>query len=339
MSISVGMSVRFVRSRKIEDEELNQILEKHAKYLREEDGGECADLSYIDLSEKNLSGMDLSEAILVGTNLMKANLSGADLSNACLIKASLTGADLTGATLVNAEMNGADLDHMNAREADFSGAEMIQALMWDCNFEKSKFVLSKLIGSKLCDCNLKGADLRGAELYGCDLDYAHFEGADLEWANLMETKNAYYATFEGANMTHTEVSGLALDKKRVKDAKGLFIPNACPEEGSFIAWKKCRDERIVKLLIPKEAKRVGGDYWDIRASTAEVVEIIGLNGETCTEAVSFFDPEFVYRLGETLTVAEYDEDPYCNGAGIHFVLSREEAERMNLSQFLEEDAN
>ena len=44
--------------------ELNEILEKHRKWLNDEEGGERADLSGANLSWANLSGADLSWANL-----------------------------------------------------------------------------------------------------------------------------------------------------------------------------------------------------------------------------------------------------------------------------------
>ena len=73
----------------MEKEKLNQILEKHKKWLANEDGGERANLSYADLSNANLSG----------ANLRFATLSRANLSCADLCRADLRGADLSGADL------------------------------------------------------------------------------------------------------------------------------------------------------------------------------------------------------------------------------------------------
>ena len=64
--------------------ELAVVLEKHAKWLRNEDGGERADLSRAYLSGADLSGADLSRAYLSGAYLSRAYLSGADLSRADL---------------------------------------------------------------------------------------------------------------------------------------------------------------------------------------------------------------------------------------------------------------
>ena len=69
--------------------ELKNILDKHGKWLRSENGGERANLSGADLS-----GADLSGANLYGANLYGANLYGANLSGANLYGADLYGADL-----------------------------------------------------------------------------------------------------------------------------------------------------------------------------------------------------------------------------------------------------
>ena len=80
---------------------LNEILEKHLKWLNAENGGERADLRGADLRgaslyRADLRGADLSGANLRGANLYRANLSGADLSGANLYRADLRGANLSG---------------------------------------------------------------------------------------------------------------------------------------------------------------------------------------------------------------------------------------------------
>ena len=59
--------------------ELKKILEKHAKWLRSEEGGERANLSGAYLSGADLSRANLSGAYLSGANLYGANLSRANL--------------------------------------------------------------------------------------------------------------------------------------------------------------------------------------------------------------------------------------------------------------------
>ena len=53
---------------------IKEILDKHAKWLKCEAGGERADLSWADLSRANLSGANLSWADLSGANLSGAKI-------------------------------------------------------------------------------------------------------------------------------------------------------------------------------------------------------------------------------------------------------------------------
>lgn len=95
------------------DDKLNDILELHRKWLKNEDGGARADLSDTDLSNVNLSNNDLAYADLSGACLMHANLSNANLSYANLTNAYLMDADLRNANLFGTNFAGADLGRAN----------------------------------------------------------------------------------------------------------------------------------------------------------------------------------------------------------------------------------
>jgi len=124
---------------------LNEILEKHGKWLRDEEGGERWSCAFgANLSRANLSDADLSRADLSGANLSGANLSYADLSGANLIRADLSGANLSGANLSRADLSGANLSGANLSGANLSRAD--------------------LSGANLSDANLSDADLSRADL-------------------------------------------------------------------------------------------------------------------------------------------------------------------------------
>ena len=63
-------------------EELNLIVEKHGKWLRDEEGGERANLAGAKLARANLAGANLADANLAGANLARANLARAYLAGA-----------------------------------------------------------------------------------------------------------------------------------------------------------------------------------------------------------------------------------------------------------------
>ena len=100
--------------RKISKEEFSEILKKHEMWLQNDPNGKQA----------NLSGANLSEAILSEANLSRADLSGAILSGANLSRANLTGAYLSRANLSGAYLLWANLSQANLSEADLSGANI-----------------------------------------------------------------------------------------------------------------------------------------------------------------------------------------------------------------------
>ena len=108
----------------MEDKKLNEILEKHWKWVMNKYGGERADLSGANLFRADLSGANLSGADLSGANLSRANLYGANLS-----RADLSGADLSGADLSRADLSGVDLFGADLSGANLSGARIELNLM------------------------------------------------------------------------------------------------------------------------------------------------------------------------------------------------------------------
>ena len=119
----------------MDNEKLKEILERHRKWLNDEDGGERA-----DLREANLRGANLR-----GANLGEANLDGADLYGANLRGANLRGADLYGANLY-----GADLREANLREANLRGAKNIPFIPLVCP-ERGSFTAFKKCGSYIIE--------------------------------------------------------------------------------------------------------------------------------------------------------------------------------------------
>ena len=89
--------------------QLAEILDKHAKWLRGEDGGVRANLGRADLSCADLRDANLGGAYLDGANLRDAYLSGADLRGA-----NLSGADLCDADLSAANVSGGELPPQRA---------------------------------------------------------------------------------------------------------------------------------------------------------------------------------------------------------------------------------
>ena len=102
---------------------------------------------------------------------------------------------------------------------------------------------------------------------------------------------------------------------------------ACPEKGSFIAFKKAGCY-IIELFIPSNAKRCSATSRKCRCSKARVISITTLSGDktNITEVHSNYDPNFIYKLGEYVEVKNFDDNRWneCS-TGIYFFITRQEA--------------
>ena len=208
--------------------------------------------------------------------------------------------DLTYISMRTKKLEGMDFSRVDFSNSDFK----------DVNFRSCKFDNAKLQHTKFENCDLSGssfayADLFAADLRACDLSGSNFDGADFFAALLWEAK---------------------LDNLLVTD-RTKFFRNYCPEEGYIFGYKKCFNERMVQLLIPKDAKRCSSTTNACRCDKARVVAITDVNKkESYKEAMSFVDPNFIYRLGEMVYADSYNEDRwYDSSHGIHFWMTFEEA--------------
>ena len=278
-------------------------------------------LSYTDLSSANLRDANLSRADLSGADLRDANLRGANLNSSIFIHADLSGAGLSGA-----DLSGAILDCANLSGADLRCAKLSKA--------------------DLSDTILIGANLRFAYLSGADLSFAILSDTVLSNADLSDT-DLSNAILRGADFRSVDLSG----------ARGL-PPICCPEEGSFIGWKKCvsfsfyyftimrqistvtcfpvvddqsanLETYIVKLLIPEDARRSSATGRKCRCDKALVLGFYDLEDNRLSDditAISYYDTNFKYRVGETVSVPDFDENRWNECAsGIHFFITRQEA--------------
>ena len=196
--------------------------------------------------------------------------------------------------------------------ADLSGADLREANLYGADLREANLTGANLTGANLYEADLRGADLRGADLSGADLREANLYEADLYRANLTGA-NLYEAYIREANLREANIDW----------------PLVCPERGSFIGYKKCRNNLIVKLEIPEDALRSSATTRKCRCSKAKVVSITNLNvsKSELTEATSKKDSSFVYKVGETVEVPDFDPNRFNECApGIHFFVTRQEAE-------------
>ena len=116
---------------------------------------------------------------------------------------------------------------------------------------KHKIWLNKEVGGIRAD--LYGTDLRWAYLYGTDLRGADLYVADLRGANLCGA-NLCGADLRGANLSEADLYEADLYEADLRRAKNLNFPIACPEKGTFTAFKKA-EKYIIELENPDDTLR------------------------------------------------------------------------------------
>ena len=216
-------------------------------------------------------------------------LNGEGGSCANLFGANLRGANLSDADLRCANLSDADLRCANLRNADLRGANLSDADLRCANLSNADLFGANLRGANLSDANLRNADLRNADLCRADLCEASID--QMMW-------NIYT----------------------------VFYPLQCPESGSYIGYKKASG-LVVELEIPADARRSSATSRKCRASKAKVLSITDINGNPAGGQVkSNYDPNFVYAIGETVEVTDFDDNRWneCS-TGIHHFITRAEA--------------
>jgi len=161
---------------------------------------------------------------------------------------------------------------------------------------------------------LSEANLSGANLSGANLSRAYLSEANLSRAYLSE------ANLSGANLSGANLSWV--DLSRAKNADLVIARTRILSEGDLIGWKKCKNNVIVKMQIPSDAKRSHAFGRKCRAEYVKVLEVIGAE-----VGIAQHDGKTEYRKGEIVKPDSFDENWQGECApGIHFFITRIEAE-------------
>ena len=224
-----------------------------------------------------------------------------------------------GVSLHNADLHGADLHDADLYRACLSGAYLRGANLREAN---------------LHNANLLKADLYGAYLRGANLHCANLHCANLNCANLREA-NLHGAQLNGANLLDADLHCADLHRADLRGAKNIpFIAYSCPSSGSFVGWKKIsrykenyKEEFLVKLLIPEDARRCSATTDKCRCNKAKVLEIRNIETDECVNVITntnIRNAPCTYKVGEMVYPDSFDEDRWneCSH-GIHFFTDKQ----------------
>ena len=236
---------------------------------------------------------------------------------------------------------GCDFSEVTFTNCVFSNCDFYSCMFNDCYF--NRYVVSNQ--------SIIYAD---NAFFGCNFNYCAFVNALLNTCKLLHCRfdrdcNLQNAAFNPycINVDNTVFDDKLLKKFEETVAVSPYYRQRCPEEGSFIGWKKARmkdheeetpDRCLVKLLVPEEAKRSSGFSNKIRVSMAKVLGIYDYSTEAFTvtklpdfiTATSLFnerkDRSICYKVGEMVYSDSFDDNRWneCSH-GIHLFLSKKEA--------------
>ena len=200
-----------------------------------------------------------------------------------------------------------------------SCANLFGANLRGANLSDADLRCANLRNADLRDANLRGANLSNADLFGANLRGANLSDANLRNADLRN------ADLRNADLCRADLCEASIDQM-MWNIYTVFYPLQCPESGSYIGYKKASG-LVVELEIPADARRSSATSRKCRASKAKVLSITDINGNPAGGQVkSNYDPNFVYAIGETVEVTDFDDNRWneCS-TGIHHFITRAEA--------------
>lgn len=245
---------------------------------------------------------------------------------------------------------------MEIMDFDFSGVNMTRAdlgkaVFIRCSFDKANLSSTDMRCSSFFKCSFVDADLSHSSMMSSDFGLCNFTGSNLSNTD-MRCSSFFDCSFVDADLSRSSMMDSDFSCCSGIPEDSSIVPLACPEEGSFIGWKKVYEfdrcctstsildedhfkAYIVKLLIPEDALRSSATGRKCRCSKAKVLDICSLDGKEHPDMVRnymVFTDSVTYRTGEFVYPDKFD--PYrwneCSN-GIHFFITREEA--VNFSKF------
>jgi hypothetical protein len=195
------------------------------------------------------------------------------------------------------------------------------SVLFETEADSFRLAIEKAISEKR---NLRSADLRSADLSSANLSSADLSSANLSYANL-RSADLRYADLSSANLSSADLR--SADLRSAKNAELILAQTSIvPDSGSFVGWKKCLENVIVKLSVPSESKRSNSTGRKCRAEFVDVIEVIGAE-----KGISQYDNNTEYIVGKRVTCDKWNENRFIEcGGGIHFFITKIEAEKFQM---------
>lgn len=233
--------------------------------------------------------------------------------------------------------NHQDVKYKHILDSDLTDYVFQNCVFTDCQFEC-------VVGCTFVNCTFRWCRIlymEQCEINGCVFDNVTFSGvysnrADgcylkhcrFYWSQLKDNSGLNMYIY-GCDFMNAEIFNNTLEIEKL-DYQCPGIANVAPD-GAFIAYKLSRASvsgtaLLIKILIPDYAERVSCTDNSLKVSACEVISITDSTGNNVDQATSFWNPKFVYTVGETVEAGNYDSNRWEKyTGGIHCWLSADSA--------------
>ncbi len=240
---------------KEDDVLVNEILEQHQLWLKNEEEGKGAVFMNIDFTGFDFSGFNLSKAIFKNCNFTKAIFKGEEMIGTKFIrsnflKASFEVVSISGvkfkesgfakAKFSNTGFNASlfqecSLDSAVFYKAVFDGTHLIKT-----SFQKTNFGEGKFTECKITECNFTLNDFSYCYFNNCILSEVLFEGCDM-----------HSSRHKSCNFTSVKFKGLEIDEEtKIKTS----LQNSIFEDCNFIKCVFQEKKDFLSKIIIKNSK-------------------------------------------------------------------------------------
>lgn len=278
------------------------------------------------------------------------------LSNVDFIHCAITNLFIDDCNIENCEFSNNEIDYITLKKVK----------MRDCSISNSR--LTSICGSitmyrgTISDCCYDHIDLYDSFIRTAGIMFMHkyrhinhFDGTSMD----VESNNSFLnCTIYNTSITSSSFGRSYFYKcdLEIKSTDSVYdrsysyetkfsVGAKCPEEGSFIGYKKVEvasdqlpdpvwpNKIIAVLEIPADAKRIGFGTNKCRCDKAKVLRFEDLKGDIiCDDVIAqsysynYMDKYITYKVGEMVYPDSFDESKFntCSN-GIHFFMSKEDA--------------
>jgi uncharacterized protein YjbI with pentapeptide repeats len=241
---------------------LDELLDAHARWLRNEPGGFRADFSEakffsLQLRGRALASAHFSRADLHRSDLTRSDLSLCELSEADLREVAARKTNIAGAVAQRVQLHRADFSLCDAARVSLAGSNQVGTLWRGARLDEADFSSAKIFRADFRNCALALANFSETEVVESQFAGARLPGARCERAKFLS------CDFRGAELT-----GIQIRQTRFDDSwLGLTRLAACDLSRAF----------------GLDTVRHFGPTW--------------IDAETLAQHAKFLPPEFLYGAG------------------------------------------